>query len=94
MSLPILSYWSVGTRCHIGSLAGLVGITGGCAFVGFPAAIIIGLVAGIILLLWGDMLEKVKIDDAVGACISPSRLRCLGYRGPYWSVSGPVVRTF
>lgn len=50
-----------------GSLAGLVAITGGCAFVGFPAAIFIGLVAGIILLLWGDMLEKVKIDDAVGA---------------------------
>ncbi len=50
-----------------GSLAGLVAITAGCAFVGPWAAIIIGVVAGIILLLWGDMLEKVKIDDAVGA---------------------------
>ncbi len=50
-----------------GSLAGLVAITGGCAFVGPWAAIIIGLVAGIFLLLWGDVLEKIKIDDAVGA---------------------------
>jgi Amt family ammonium transporter len=50
-----------------GSLAGLVAITGGCAFVSPPAAIIIGIVAGIIVLLWGDLLEKVKIDDAVGA---------------------------
>ncbi|MEP6984918.1 MAG: ammonium transporter, partial [Chloroflexota bacterium] len=41
--------------------------TGGCAFVGPWAAIIIGLVAGIFLLLWGDVLEKIKIDDAVGA---------------------------
>jgi Amt family ammonium transporter len=53
--------------CMNGSLAGLVAITGGCAFVGMWAAIIIGLVAGIFLILWGDMLEKIKIDDAVGA---------------------------
>jgi Amt family ammonium transporter len=50
-----------------GSLAGLVAITGGCAFVSPLAAIIIGFVGGIFLLLWGDLLEKIKIDDAVGA---------------------------
>jgi Amt family ammonium transporter len=58
--------WSLIT-CLNGSLAGLVAITGGCAFVGPWAAIIIGGLAGIFLLLWGDMLEKIKVDDAVGA---------------------------
>ena len=53
--------------CLNGSLAGLVAVTGGCAFVNPVAAIIIGGVAGIILLLWGDLLEKIKVDDAVGA---------------------------
>jgi Amt family ammonium transporter len=53
--------------CLNGSLAGLVAVTGGCAFIGFWPAIIIGLIAGIILLLWGDLLEKIKVDDAVGA---------------------------
>jgi len=50
-----------------GSLAGLVAITGGCAFVSPPAAIFIGLVGGVLLILWGDLLEKIKVDDAVGA---------------------------
>jgi ammonium transporter, Amt family len=58
--------WSL-VSCLNGSLAGLVAITGGCAFVSPWAAIIIGTVGGILLLLWGDLLEKVKIDDAVGA---------------------------
>jgi Amt family ammonium transporter len=53
--------------CMNGSLAGLVGITGGCAFVSPVAAIIIGAVAGVVLPLALDLLEKVKIDDAVGA---------------------------
>ena len=50
-----------------GSLAGLVAVTGGCAFISPVAAIIIGLVAGVIVVLWGDLLEKIKVDDAVGA---------------------------
>ncbi len=50
-----------------GSLAGLVAVTAGCAFMSPLSAIIIGAVAGVILLLWGDLLEKIKVDDAVGA---------------------------
>jgi Amt family ammonium transporter len=50
-----------------GSLAGLVGITAGCAFVSPLSAVIIGVVAGFIVLLWTDLLEIIKIDDAVGA---------------------------
>jgi ammonium transporter, Amt family len=58
--------WSLVASLN-GSLAGLVAVTGGCAFINPWAAIIIGTVAGVILLLWGDLLEKIKIDDAVGA---------------------------
>ncbi len=50
-----------------GSLAGLVGITAGCAFVSPVSAIIIGGVAGVVMLLWTDLLERIKVDDAVGA---------------------------
>ncbi len=53
--------------CLNGSLAGLVAVTGGCAFISPVSAMIIGAVAGIVLLLWGDLLEKIKVDDAVGA---------------------------
>jgi Amt family ammonium transporter len=71
MSAMIFQYfrggkWSLPTTLN-GSLAGLVAVTGGCAFISPWAAIIIGLVAGVILLLWGDLLEKIKVDDAVGA---------------------------
>src|SRR5687768_5011685 len=58
--------WSL-IACMNGSLAGLVAVTGGCAFISPPAAIIIGTIGGIILLLATDLLEIVKIDDAVGA---------------------------
>jgi len=50
-----------------GSLAGLVGITAGCAFVAPWASVIIGIIGGILVLLTADVLEKLKIDDAAGA---------------------------
>ncbi|MBZ0285425.1 MAG: ammonium transporter [Anaerolineae bacterium] len=71
LSAMFLQYARTGkwdlTACLNGSLAGLVAVTGGCAFISPWAAIIVGLVGGILLLLWGDLLEKIKIDDAVGA---------------------------
>jgi Amt family ammonium transporter len=51
-----------------GLLAGLVAITAPCAFVTAPAAVLIGLIAG--LLLCGAVLfveRTLKIDDPVGA---------------------------
>jgi Amt family ammonium transporter len=50
-----------------GSLAGLVGITAGCDSVTNLEAIVIGLIAGILVVLGGVLLQKLKIDDAVGA---------------------------
>jgi ammonium transporter, Amt family len=51
-----------------GLLAGLVGITAGTAAVTGPYAILIGFVAGIIVVFSVDFIEKVlKVDDPVGA---------------------------
>lgn len=50
-----------------GSLAGLVAITAGCAFVMPWAAVIIGAVAGILVVLVVEVIEQLKIDDPVGA---------------------------
>ncbi|RLQ93242.1 ammonium transporter [Falsibacillus albus] len=50
-----------------GSLAGLVGITAGCAFVSDSAAILIGAVSGMLMLFATDWLEAKQIDDPVGA---------------------------
>ncbi|NIA07632.1 MAG: ammonium transporter [Actinobacteria bacterium] len=51
-----------------GALAGLVGITAGCAFVSLTSAIIIGFVAGLIVVLAVLFLDRVlHIDDPVGA---------------------------
>ncbi|HEY4689051.1 MAG TPA: ammonium transporter [Anaerolineae bacterium] len=50
-----------------GTLAGLVAITAPCAFVDSWAAVVIGLVAGVWVCVAAVLLEKLKIDDPVGA---------------------------
>ncbi|MGG1552015.1 ammonium transporter [Paenibacillus ferrarius] len=50
-----------------GALAGLVGITAGCAFVSDVAAILIGAVCGIAMVYATEILEAKQIDDPVGA---------------------------
>ncbi len=50
-----------------GTLAGLVAITAPCAFVSPAAAIVIGAVAGVIVVYGVALLDKMKIDDPVGA---------------------------
>jgi len=50
-----------------GCLAGLVAITAPCAFVSVGSSAIIGLVAGVLVVLSVFFFDKLKIDDPVGA---------------------------
>ncbi len=50
-----------------GSLAGLVAITAPCAFVSVPSSLIIGLIAGVLVVFSVLFFDRVKIDDPVGA---------------------------
>ena len=50
-----------------GILAGLVGITAGADSVNVSSALIIGLIAGVIVVFSILMFDKIKIDDPVGA---------------------------
>jgi len=50
-----------------GALAGLVGITAGTAAVGNLSAVIIGGIAGIIVIYSVEFFDKLQIDDPVGA---------------------------
>jgi Amt family ammonium transporter len=50
-----------------GSLAGLVGITAPCAVVDFGSSIAIGLVAGVLVVYGVVWLNRIRIDDPVGA---------------------------
>ena len=50
-----------------GALAGLVGITAPCAVVSSGAAIYIGIAAGFLVVLGIEWLNRVRIDDVVGA---------------------------
>ena len=50
-----------------GALAGLVAITAPCAFVTPLAAVIIGAIAGVVVVFSVLILENLRIDDPVGA---------------------------
>lgn len=50
-----------------GTLAGLVAITAPCAFVSVMSSVIIGMIAGVLVVLSVIMFDKIKIDDPVGA---------------------------
>ena len=50
-----------------GSLAGLVSVTASCNTISTPAAVLIGAVGGVIAVLGRDLMEWLKIDDAIDA---------------------------
>ena len=63
---PVYGKPDVGLTLN-GALAGLVGITAGTADVGNLAAVIIGLVAGLVVVISIVGMERIGIDDPVGA---------------------------
>ncbi|CAG9000927.1 MAG: Ammonia channel [Candidatus Celerinatantimonas neptuna] len=50
-----------------GALAGLVAITAGCANVSPLSAVIIGLIAGVVVVLSVMFFDRIRVDDPVGA---------------------------
>ena len=50
-----------------GALAGLVGITAGADVLSVTSAVIIGLVAGVIVVISVETFDRAKLDDPVGA---------------------------
>ena len=50
-----------------GSLAGLVAITAPCAFVSIPSSLLIGLIAGVIVVMAVVFFDRIRVDDPVGA---------------------------
>lgn len=50
-----------------GILAGLVGVTAACAWVSIGSSLIIGLVAGVLVVFAVTFFDRINIDDPVGA---------------------------
>jgi Amt family ammonium transporter len=50
-----------------GALAGLVAITAGCANVSAASAVVIGLIAGVVVVLSVAFFDRIRVDDPVGA---------------------------
>ncbi len=68
----MISMWFVQGRPDVGitlngSLGGLVGITACCANISPASALVVGLIAGIVTTVATIALERLRIDDAVGA---------------------------
>lgn len=68
----LLVSWLVNGKADItatlnGALAGLVAITASCAFVEPWAAVVIGLIAGVLVVFSAKFFEKIKVDDPIFA---------------------------
>jgi len=70
-SATLMAWWALGkpdlSMTLNGCLAGLVAITAPCAFVSVGSSLIIGLIAGVLVVAAVLFFDKVKIDDPVGA---------------------------
>jgi ammonium transporter, Amt family len=63
---PRLKKWDLGISIN-GFLGGLVAITCPCYWVNATGAVIIGAVAGVVVVLGIDLIEWLRIDDPIGA---------------------------
>jgi Amt family ammonium transporter len=63
---PRLKKWDLGISIN-GFLGGLVAITCPCYWVNATGAVIIGAVAGVVVVLGIDFIEWLRIDDPIGA---------------------------
>ena len=70
-SATLAAWWLLGkpdlSMTLNGCLAGLVAITAPCAFVSVPSSLIIGLIAGTLVVFAVLFFDKIKVDDPVGA---------------------------
>jgi Amt family ammonium transporter len=71
LGATLTAWWLLGkpdlTMILNGCLAGLVAVTAPCAFVTMASGAVIGLVAGVIVVLAVVGFDKVRVDDPVGA---------------------------
>ena len=70
--LAMLTSWIISQKPDLsmalnGALAGLVGITAPCNVVTIGGAFVIGAVAGILVVLFVMIFDRIRIDDPVGA---------------------------
>ena len=70
--MAMIVVWSITGKSDLsmalnGALAGLVAVTAPCAFISPWSAIVIGAVGGILVVLASLILDKLRIDDPVGA---------------------------
>ncbi len=63
---PRSKKWDLAMSCN-GFLAGLVAITCPCYWVSPTGSVVIGAVAGVIVVFGVDLLEHLRIDDPIGA---------------------------
>ncbi|HIK03179.1 MAG TPA: ammonium transporter [Trichormus sp. M33_DOE_039] len=71
IAATVTAWWYLGkpdlSMIINGILAGLVGITASCAYVSIPSSLIIGLIAGVLVVFAVPFFDKLGIDDPVGA---------------------------
>ncbi len=71
ISTMIYTYFRYGkidvTMAINGVLAGLVAVTAGCNVIDANSALIIGLIAGVLVDVAVELIDKIRIDDPVGA---------------------------
>jgi Amt family ammonium transporter len=71
LSATLTAWWVLGkpdlSMILNGCLAGLVAVTAPCAYVSVPSAAVIGLIAGVLVVLAVLFFDRRRLDDPVGA---------------------------